>query len=146
MLITNSRSILLSHVDRLKRVVTLKNKNDKQNAQFFEAELSKLAKKHLVLSRLRILVFALIYASVVSAFVSGLPVLGDVAQTITLVGGIFGVGFLGLVALWITWRRNQFWDRMILLYGHIVAIYEKNNKGLYHLEDLPPEKTEKDVE
>lgn len=145
MLFTSSRGILLTHIERLKTVVTLRSKNDKKNAAFFERDLYKIAARHKTLSRLRGATFVLLYASVLSTALSDLPVLSDVATSITAIAGVVGVGVLGALALFLTWRMNRLWNRMLLLYGHIVAIYEKNNAGLYTAEELPPEKASRDA-
>jgi hypothetical protein len=135
-LFKSPRNILLSHVERLKRVVTLKKSTDRQNAALFESELYDLARKHKYLSHLRIAVFILVYASVLSTIAVQLPVFGYVARTITAVAGLVGIGLLSLVLLLITFRMRQLWDRMILVYTHVVAIYEKNNTGLYSAAEL----------
>lgn len=146
MLFTTSRGILLSHVEQLKTVVTLRKGNDKENAAFFEADLYKLASRHKAIGRVRIVVFVLLYASVVSTFVSELPLLGPVTQTITVLAGVFGVGLLGLLTLFLTWHMNRLWNRMLLLYGHLVAIYEKNNNSVYTSAHLPPHTAHTDVQ
>jgi hypothetical protein len=139
MLFTSSRKLMLEHLGRLKAVVRLQSANDRKNAARLETDLDKVVKRHALLSRIRIAIFVLLYASVVSTLVSGLPLLSDVLQSITAIGGLLGVGVLGLVALWLTWRLNRLWDHMVLLYAHLIAIYEKNNKGAYTADDFPVE-------
>jgi hypothetical protein len=135
-LFKSPRDILLSHVERLKRVVTLKSKNDKQNAQLFEGELRQLARRHKLMAQVRVAVFVLLYASVLSTAAAQLPYLTYFTQKIAAIAGIVGVGILSLILLGLTFRMRQLWDRMVLVYTHVVAIYEKNNKGLYSEAEL----------
>jgi hypothetical protein len=121
----------------MKHVVELKSKVDAENAQRLETELDKVATRHLTLSRVRVVVFVLLYASIISTVGSALPILRDVVQTIAYITGVVGVSVLSILAFYMTYRIRQLYDHMVILYSHLVAIYEKHNKKVYSSSDLP---------
>ncbi len=140
MIFRSSRQVLLEHLAELRTKVQLKKKYDRENASALEVQLNKYATRHATLGRVRIFVFVLLYASLVSTLGSISHILGEVINTITYIGSIVGVGILSLIALYITWRMSNIWNRMLIIHSHLVAIYEKNNKGTYSGADLhhPP--------
>ena len=97
MFFRSSKDILLDHLAQVERAVALKQKNDANNAKLLRVELEKFAKRHSALSRLRLIVFVLLYASILSAF--SVPILSDVVQTLVTITGVVGVGILSLLAL-----------------------------------------------
>jgi hypothetical protein len=134
MLYKTGKKALFAHLDRVRSLVTLKSKNDKENAALLEAELIELSERHSTLSRFRLIVFILLYASVASTISIGFPVLTEIAKTIAYLGSIAGAGILSILALYLTWRMNMLWQHMLVTYSHVIVIYEKNNKGLLQKE------------
>lgn len=130
MLFKTGRKALAEHLTSIRSTVSVKNKTDAANIATLELELSELDVQHTTLNRWRALVFILLYASVVSTISAGLPVLGEIAQTIAYIGGFAGVGVLSILVLYLTWRINQVWQHMLIIYGHLIAIYEKHNKAI----------------
>jgi len=125
----SSPSFLRQYVASLSGGTVVRSKVDLGNLRVLEAELAELAKKHARLGRLRMATFVLLYASVLSNF--ALPALSAVVETFTLVANLVGVGILSVLALYLTWRLATLWNRMTVVGSHIIAIYEKHNKGSY---------------
>ena len=138
MLFKSSRDVLLEHVDQVKRLVKLKTV-DAKNASVLEQRLAKAATRHKFLGKLRIVSAILLYASVLSTFSSHLPILSEVLQTIVEIAGILGVGVLSLSTLYLSYRMREIYNRMVIYYSHLIAIYEKNNKNIYTDAVLPVE-------
>ena len=136
MIFRSSRQVLIDHLARLRSSVTLRTRYDRDNAAALERKLMSLEKQHKIYTRARIFVFILLYASVASAIGAFSQLLGEVVGTITAIGGILGAGALSLIALVLTWQLAQLWNRMVIVYSHLVAIYEKNNRGGYSGDDL----------
>lgn len=128
MLFKTGRKALAEHLASVRSAVVVKSKTDAQNSATLEMEISELGDWHSTLNRWRAFVFVLLYASVVSTLSSGLPILSEIVQTVAYIGGFVGVGLLSILALYLTWRINQVWQHMLILYGHLIAIYEKHNK------------------
>lgn len=60
--------------------------------------------------------------------------LSEIAKTIAYMGSIAGAGILSIIVLYLTWRINQVWQHTLIIYGHLIAIYEKHNKALLQKE------------
>jgi hypothetical protein len=41
---------------------------------------------------------------------------------------------LSLLLLYLTWRISQVWQHMVVVYSHLISIYEKNNKAVLRKE------------
>ena len=129
MVFLTSRDFLLNHIATIREKVTVRRVVDRENLVLLENELTALVKRHKTLSYVRIVVFAFLYASVVSNF--ALPAFTDIVKTFTLIANLVGVGILSLTALYLTWRLNQLWNRMTVIGAHVIAIYEKHNIDVY---------------
>ncbi len=125
----SSRDFLLDHLAAVRSSVTVKNKADAANLELLRQELETLAKRHARLSLLRNATFVLLYASLLSNL--ALPALDFVIRKFTLVANLLGAGILSLLALYLTWRLGQLWNRMAIVGSHSLAIYEKHNKSVY---------------
>jgi hypothetical protein len=126
---------LLDHLLHVKTVVALKNSVDRANAELLESELDRWGKRYTVLSRVRVVVFILLYASILSTI--SVPILSDVVQSLVTITGLVGVGVLSLLVLYVSYLMRETFNKMLVLYSHVVAMYEKNNKFTYSLEHLP---------
>lgn len=129
MVILTSRDFLLNHITAMRQNVTVRREADRANLVLLETELDTLVKRHKTLSHIRIVVFAFLYASILSNF--ALPALTDIVKTFTLIANLVGVGILSIAALYLTWRLAQLWNRMTVIGAHVIAIYEKHNVDVY---------------
>jgi hypothetical protein len=130
MVFQHPREFLAERLARAKANTNVTSEQDAQRIREITVSFQQRYTKHRTLSRIRIVVFILIYASVLSSF--ALPVLAEVADVVTIITNVIGVGVFTLVALYLTWRLGHLWNQLSVLGSELFAIYEKhqNQVGL----------------
>ncbi|MFH1072855.1 MAG: hypothetical protein V1743_05490 [Nanoarchaeota archaeon] len=122
-------SRLKRYLAELEKEIPVKDQADQERLGVLNRQMNSSLLKMRLLTGVRVFFFILLYASVISNFISDVSIFAFFTKRIVLLSSVIGTT-VSLFFLWLLTRFiNIYWEDVRTFSTHIIAAYARNEKG-----------------